>query len=176
MSHSTSLSGNERTFDPSDVIVTKTNLKGRITYANRVFLDISHLKLSDALDAPHSLIRHPNMPRCVFKLLWERIEAGKEIFAYVVNRAMNGDHYWVFAHVTPSFDENGQVSGYHSNRRVPDRKIIEGTIKPLYDELCAIEQGRGKSSRKDGLTAAYDALHQRLQSRGLDYDRFIFSN
>jgi len=54
--------------------------------------------------------------------------------------------------------------------------VIEGTIKPLYDELCAIEQGRGKSSRKDGLTTAYEALHQRLQSRGLDYDRFIFSN
>lgn len=174
MRTSPSLTGNERMFDPGDVIVTKTDLKGRITYANRVFLRISHLNLSDALDEPHSLIRHPAMPRCVFKLLWERIETGKEIFAYVINRAMNGDHYWVFAHVTPSFGPGGEISGYHSNRRLPDKRVVESVIKPLYDELCGIEQHG--SGRKDGITAAYEALHQRLQSRGLDYDRFIFSN
>lgn len=167
------LTGHERTFDPSDIIVTKTDLKGRITYANRVFLNISQLELGGTLEQPHSLIRHPNMPRTVFKLLWERIEAGKEIFAYVVNRAMNGDHYWVFAHVTPSFSESGQVNGYHSNRRVPDRRVINDTIRPLYDELCAIEQRSG--GRKDGLQGAYDALHEKLKNRGLDYDRFIFS-
>jgi PAS domain-containing protein len=167
------LTGHERTFDPGDVIVTKTDLKGRITYANRVFLNISHLELGNTLEQPHSLIRHPGMPRTIFKLLWERIEAGKEIFAYVVNRAMNGDHYWVFAHVTPSFSETGQVNGYHSNRRVPERRVISDTIRPLYDELCAIEQ-RG-NGRKDGLQGAYDTLHEKLKSRGLDYDRFIFS-
>ena len=167
------LSGHERTFDPSDVIVTKTDMKGRITYANRVFLRISQLELGDTLSAPHSLIRHPSMPRCVFKMLWERIETGKEIFAYVVNRAMNGDHNWVFAHVTPSFTNGGQITGYHSNRRVPNRRIVDDTIKPLYDELCAIEQR--PNGRKDGLMAAYETLQHRLQSRGLDYDRFIFS-
>jgi hypothetical protein len=168
-----SLTGHERTFDPGDIIVTKTDLKGRITYANRVFLNLSQLELNNTLEQPHSLIRHPGMPRTVFKLLWERIEAGKEIFAYVVNRAMNGDHYWVFAHVTPSFSESGQVNGYHSNRRVPDRRIINETIRPLYDELCAIEQRGG--GRKDGLQGAYDTLHEKLKNRGLDYDRFIFS-
>jgi hypothetical protein len=167
------LTGQERKFDPGDVIVTKTDLKGRITYANRVFLNISQLTLGNTLNEPHSLIRHPQMPRCVFKLLWDRIEAGKEIFAYVLNRATTGDHYWVFAHVTPSFGVEGSVTGYHSNRRVPDRRIIDNVIKPLYDELCSIEQ-RG-DGRKDGMAAAYDALNQRLQSRGLDYDRFIFS-
>jgi hypothetical protein len=84
------LTGHERTFDPGDIIVTKTDLKGRITYANRVFLNLSQLELNNTLEQPHSLIRHPGMPRTVFKLLWERIEAGKEIFAYVVNRAMTG--------------------------------------------------------------------------------------
>lgn len=167
------LTGQERKFDPGDVIVTKTDLKGRITYANRVFLNISQLDLGNTLSEPHSLIRHPQMPRCVFKLLWERIEAGKEIFAYVLNRATSGDHYWVFAHVTPSLGTDGRVAGYHSNRRVPDRRVIDSVIKPLYEELFGIEQ-RG-DGRKDGMSAAYDALHQRLQSRGLDYDRFIFS-
>ena len=59
------------------------------------------------------------MPRCVFKLLWNTIDQGEEIFAYVVNLAGSGDHYWVFAHVTPSFDSEGNIIGYHSNRRPP---------------------------------------------------------
>ena len=85
----------------------------------------------EVLGKPHSLIRHPHMPRCVFKLLWDTIAGGDEIFAYVVNRCKNGDHYWVLAHVTPSRNTNGDIIGYHSNRRVPDRKIVEGTITPL---------------------------------------------
>ena len=169
-----SLTGIERSFGKDEIIVSKTNTKGHIEYGNRLFYDLAGYPEKDLIGAPHSIIRHPHMPRCVFKLLWDTIEAKKEIFAYVINRSANGDHYWVFAHVTPSFTESGQINGYHSNRRVPDRRIVSETIKPLYDELLAIEQGRS-GGRKDGLQAAYDALHQKLQSRGLDYDRFIFS-
>ena len=76
------------------------------------------------------------MPRCVFKLLWDRISVDKkEIFAYVINRCANGDHYWVFAHVTPTFDDSGQVLGFHSNRRVPSRDVLNNTIIPLYKTL-----------------------------------------
>src|SRR5262245_50009336 len=98
----TALTGRERSFGQDDIIVSKTDLKGRLIYANRVFLDIADLTLKETIGQPHSLIRHPHMPRCIFKLLWERIQAGKELFAYVMNRSKNGDHYWVIAHVTPS--------------------------------------------------------------------------
>ena len=168
-----SLTGRERNFDSHEVIVSKTDTTGRIVYANRVFLGIGDLSLDETLGAPHSLIRHPQMPRTIFKLLWERISAGKEIFAYVLNRAMNGDHYWVFAHVTPSITATGEITGYHSNRRAPDRSKITTVIQPLYDELLRIEQQ--PTNRKDGLTTAYEALHDRLKSKGVDYDRFIFS-
>jgi len=88
------------------------------------------------------------MPRCIFKLLWDGLQAGNEVFAYVINMASNGDHYWVFAHVTPSIDENGAIVGYHSNRRVPEDRILTD-IKALYGKLLAEEKRHG--DRKQGL-------------------------
>ncbi len=167
------LTHQERRFAADDVIVTKTDLKGRITYANRVFLDISGLELKTALGAPHSIIRHPDMPRCIFKFLWDRLQAGKEVFAYVVNRATSGDHYWVFAHVTPSFDAGGKIIGYHSNRRVPNRDTVEKVIVPLYADL-RVEEERHEN-RKDGMNHAFDRLSGKLKERGLGYDEFVFS-
>ncbi|HVO01019.1 MAG TPA: PAS domain-containing protein [Candidatus Cybelea sp.] len=167
-----SLTGKERFFDANEVIVSKTDLKGRITYANRTFLKVAGLDIPHALDAPHSLIRHPDMPRSVFWLLWETIQAGREIFAYVLNRAMNGDHYWVFAHVTPSFDEKGAIIGYHSNRRSPRREPIE-IVKPIYAELLGIEESH--ENRKEGMHAAVAALTAKLKSAGVSYDEFVFS-
>jgi len=168
-----SLTGVERRFEPDEIIVTKTDRGGRITYANPVFLRMSHLTERQALGAPHNVIRHPEMPRCVFKLLWEVIERGNEIFAYVLNRAINGDHYWVFAHVTPTFNQAGEIEGYHSNRRVPERRVLEQTIQPLYRELLAEEQRQTTKAR--AITAATARLTELLSARGLDYERFIFS-
>ena len=97
------------------------------------------------------------MPRAVFELLWNSLKDNKESFAYVVNRSNNGDHYWVFAHVTPSYDGSGKPVGYHSNRRVPDRKILNQHIIPLYKNLLQIEK---RSARpKDELAASYTSLH-----------------
>ena len=111
--------GNERTFGRDEVIVSKTDAKGVITYANRTFMKVAGFEEDELLGAPHSIIRHPDMPRCVFKLLWDTLAAGREIFAYVVNMAKNGDHYWVFAHVTPSIGLSGDLLGYHSNPSRP---------------------------------------------------------
>jgi hypothetical protein len=80
------------------------------------------------------------MPRYIFKLLWDTLQNGQAIFSYVINRSKNGDHYWVLAHVTPSLDEAGNITSYHSNRRVPDRKILTETIIPLYAQLLAEEK------------------------------------
>ena len=125
------LTGRERFFDDRDIIVSKTNLQGHITYANRVFLDIAGYREDEVLNQPHKILRHPDMPRCIFKLMWETIESGREVFAYVINRCKDGDHYWVYAHVTPSFDMSGKIIGYHSNRRVPQREILDQAIIPL---------------------------------------------
>lgn len=166
-------SGREATFTPDEIIVSKTDLKGAMTYVNQTFCKVSDFKETELLGKPHSLIRHPNMPRCVFKLIWDKIQAGHEVFGYVVNQTKFGDYYWVFAHVTPSFDENGQIVGYHSNRRAPDKKIIDSVISPLYADLLAIESR--SSNRRDGMNRAYDALCEILKDKGIDYDEFILS-
>ena len=169
----TSLTGVERTFKENELIVSKTNLKGHITYANRLFIDLSGYEEKDLIDAPHAILRHPHMPRCVFKLLWDTIQDKRELFAYVINRCANGDHYWVFAHVTPSFDANNNVTGFHSNRRVPKRSTIDGVIKPLYEKLLAEENRH--ANRKDGMNAGYAMLENILKEKGVGYDEFIFS-
>ncbi len=165
------LTGVERTFGDDEIIVSKTDLKGRITYANRVFLNIAGYTEKEVLGQPHSMIRHPAMPRCVFKLLWQTIEAGQEIFAYVINRAKNGDHYWVYAHVTPSFDKAGKIIGYHSNRRVPDREIVDEHIVPLYQGLR--EEEARHASRKDGMFAGEQMVLNVLADAGVEYDEFV---
>lgn len=164
--------GVERTFDPDELIVSKTNLKGEITYANDVFCRIAGYRESEVVGAPHNIIRHPDMPRCVFKLLWDRIQSGKEIFAYVVNLAENGDHYWVLAHVTPTFDVNGTIIGYHSNRRVPEKGAVT-KVRDLYAKLRAEERKHG--DRKEGLDSAQEMLQALLKDSGMEYDEFAFS-
>lgn len=161
--------GVERTFPESSVIVSKTDARGIITYANRTFLDVAGYDLAEVIGQPHNFIRHSAMPRSVFKLLWERIAAGFEVFAYVVNMAKHGDHYWVFAHVTPTYDQNGSIVGYHSNRRVPRRDAI-AAVEPVYRLLVERERSAGP---KLGLEDATATLHAFLKSKGTDYDRFV---
>ena len=86
--------------------------------------------------------------------------------------AKTGDFYWVFAHVTPSFDETGNMVGFHSNRRAPRRDAV-AAIEPIYRSLCAEEERHADS--KAGLAAAYNMLVETLDSRGQTYDEFIFS-
>ena len=173
MTRKSSLSGKEVFFDDNDIIVSKTDLKGRLTYCNDVFLNIAGYTEEECLGQQHSMIRHPDMPRSIFKLLWDTIQNGDEIFAYVVNRCKNGDHYWVYAHVTPSFDTNGKVIGFHSNRRVPDKRVLEDTIIPLYKQLKNEENSDG--NRKEGLQKSMQVLTDMLAEQGLGYDEWVLT-
>lgn len=173
MARETSLTGVEKFFDDDELIVSKTDLKGAITYGNEVFFRMAGYTERESLGQPHSIIRHPDMPRCVFWLLWETIQSGQEIFAYVLNRSKNGDHYWVNAHVSPSLDASGAIISYHSNRRVPDRHIVENTIIPLYKDLLAEEQSH--ASGKDGMEASKTMLMELLAKNNVAYDEFIAS-
>lgn len=164
--------GVEHLLGEEELIVSKTDLKGRITYANDIFLRMAKYSYTELIGAPHGLIRHPDMPRCVFKLLWDTLQAKREIFAYVVNLAKDGSHYWVFAHVTPTFDQQGNIIGYHSNRRRPDRAPIE-RIEPIYKALCE-EEGR-HANAKEGMRAGSDMMLGLLKQKGLAYDEFVLS-
>lgn len=172
MSRDSFLTGNEVTFQDDDIIVSKTNLKGHLTYANKLFLEIAGYTEQEVIGKPHNIIRHPDMPRVIFKMLWDTVRDGKEVFAYVINRCKNGDHYWVYAHVTPSRDMNGKIIGYHSNRRVPQKDILNQTIIPLYKQL---KQAEDLADRKEGLLNSENLMSGYLADQQLAYDEFIMT-
>ncbi len=153
----------------SDFIVSKTDLKGRITYANRVFMRVSGYPEYELLNVQHNIVRHPDMPRGVFRLLWSVIETGQECFAYVKNLAKNGDYYWVFANVTRDYDANGKPIGYFSVRRKPSRAGIDA-ITPLYREMLSIERRAGA---RDAPDASLKWLTEQLSAKRTRYEEFI---
>ncbi len=163
--------GRTVTFGDDELIVSKTDPRGVITYANDVFVRVSGYSEAELLGAPHNILRHPDMPACVFQLLWDTLKQKQEIFAYVNNLARNGDSYWVFAHVTPSVDASGRVIGYHSNRRVPHQDALD-KVRPLYAALLAEE--RRHRGRADGIRATMTMLGDTLQKAGVTYGEFVF--
>ncbi len=166
------LTGVERFLASDGIVVSKTDTKGRITYANRTFLDIAGYSEREVLGRPHNIVRHPEMPRAVFKLLWDTITDGREIFAYVINRAKNGDHYWVFAHVTPTFDRDGTITSFHSSRRAPRREAVEA-IRPVYRELRD-EEAR-HSAPGEAAAAGVELLTTKFIGAGGTYEDLVFS-
>lgn len=157
--------------DDDDVIVSKTDLKGRITYANRVFMSIANYSEKELLNVQHNIVRHPDMPRGAFKLLWDTLKVEKEFFGYVKNMASNGDYYWVFANVTPDYDSRGNVVGYFSVRRKPKASAV-ATMQGIYQEMLDVERKAGAANAPDASIAHVVA---KLKSLGTTYDRFILS-
>ncbi|AXK40001.1 methyl-accepting chemotaxis protein [Crenobacter cavernae] len=120
----------ERRVDPAHPIVTKTDAKGIITYANRAFIDISGYEEAELIGKNHNVVRHPDMPPEAFADLWETVKTGQPWRGLVKNRAKNGDFYWVEAYVTP-ITEHGRTVGYMSIRSSPKRAEID-TAEALY--------------------------------------------
>jgi PAS domain S-box-containing protein len=164
--------GREAAFGRDEIIVSKTDTKGRLTYVNRLFMTISGYQEGELLGQPHNIIRHPDMPKSVFACLWETIAAGREIFAYVKNMTKTGDHYWVMAHVTPTFDADGAIKGYHSSRRTADRQAL-ARIEPLYAELRAAETRH--ANVRESVAAGTAVLTDALRSAGREYDEFVLT-
>ncbi|MEA2072932.1 MAG: PAS domain S-box protein [Campylobacterota bacterium] len=156
----------EKKFDANTLLVTKTDLKGKITYANRGFKDIVAMSEEELINAPHNIIRHPDMPKVIFKFLWSYLQDEKEIHAYVKNICSDGSYYWVLANVTPSY-LNGKVIGYHSSRRKPSVEALE-VIIPLYKNLLQAE-------KSGGIYASEKIINDILNEKGVNYDEFILS-
>jgi PAS domain S-box-containing protein len=155
----------------NDFIVSKTDLKGRITYGNEIFIEFSGYTEAELLGAQHNIIRHPDMPRGVFKFLWDTIATGSEVFAYVKNMSRDGSFYWVFANVTPDYDSAGNIIGYFSVRRAPRRSAIQ-VLEPLYRQMLAAEQQAGP---KDACAASLALLTSVLNEKGMCYDELVLA-
>ena len=151
----------------NDFIVSKTDLKGKITYVNRIFMEMGEYSEEELLGKPHSIIRHSDMPKAVFKYLWDTIPTKQEVFAYVLNRTKNGNDYWVYANITASLDNNGNIIGYYSVRRKPNPTALE-IIKPLYAKMLEVE-------KRTSVEASFQVLVDVLTDKGVGYDELIIS-
>ncbi|MFL9924627.1 methyl-accepting chemotaxis protein [Herbaspirillum lusitanum] len=139
MRMNTPVSNVERPLLDGKSIVSKTDLKGNITYVNPYFIEVSGFNEEELLGAPQNLIRHPDMPAEAFADMWKTIKSGTPWTGLVKNRSKSGDHYWVRANVTP-IRENGQVVGYMSVRTKPERQAVADAEK-LY---ASIRKGQAK--------------------------------
>jgi len=129
--------------DPNRYIVSETDEKGRITFANDYFMEVSGYSQEELIGKPHNIVRHPDMPKIVFKLLWQTISSGKNINAVVKNLAKDGRYYWIFTEFEIRKDtDTGEIIGYHASRKTISKHAIE-IIANLYKELLAIEKSEG---------------------------------
>jgi PAS domain S-box-containing protein len=158
---------NEKTLKVDDFIVSKTDMKGKILYGNKTFIKISGYSEKELLGAPHSILRHPDMPKIVFYFLWERIKIKQEIFAYVKNLCKDGSYYWVFANVTATLDDHGNIRDFHSVRRKPSDKALK-IIPEIYAKLL-------KAENSGGMEASKALLNKILDEQGVSYDTFVLS-
>jgi len=161
----------ERVMREDDFIVSMTDPKGRITYGNRTFIEFSGYSEAELLGSQHNIIRHPDMPRAVFKLLWDKIQNREECFAYVKNMSRDGGFYWVFTNVTPNLDASGNITGYFSVRRKPKASGIR-TMTEVYRIMLEAES---KAGAANAIAASTKILVDILKEKGLGYDELILA-
>jgi len=128
-----------------DIIVSKGDEKGDITYANPIFFKLAGYAQGELLFKPHSIIRHPDMPKVIFKLLWDNLKSGKDTYAFVKNLSKDGSFYWVYAHIRVAKNPNGSFRNYVSTRKTMSKKARE-IIEPLYTRLLKAEKDSGVDS------------------------------
>ncbi|MBU1658963.1 PAS domain-containing protein [bacterium] len=128
--------------DPKRYIVSETDEKGKITYCNDYFIEVCGYSKEELIGKPHSIIRHPDMPKVVFKLLWQTISQGKNINAVVKNLAKDGRYYWIFTEFESRTDtDTGKIIGYTASRKSISKHVIE-IIADLYAKLLEIEKNQ----------------------------------
>ena len=162
---------NEIVLRENDFIVSKTDPKGLLTYGNEIFIEFSGYTESELLGKQHNIVRHPDMPRAVFKLLWDTLQAGNEFNGYVKNLSKNGSFYWVFANVTPSYAPDGTLLGYYSVRRKPRQDAVK-FIEQLYRDMLETESRAGA---RNAIDASTQLLTDLLNSKEVGYEEFVLT-
>ena len=148
-------------------IVSKSDLNGNITYANRMFMEISGYSEAELLNNPHNIIRHPDMPKALFAHLWKTLKAGMEFFGYVKNCSAQGHGYWVFAHIVQERDADDNIVGYSSFRRGASDDAI-AVLEPMYQKLLQQERAVGPD-------AAWKQWEQELATQQHDYESLMLA-
>lgn len=152
--------------DSKKEILSETDITGKTTYANAYFVELSGYPEEELMGKPHNIVRHPDMPKTVFKLLWEALKVGKEYKAIIKNRRRDGKYYWVYSEYKPLYNDKKQIRGYRSHRRPVPKKTLED-VEVLYKKLLDLELTKGQ---KD----AEMFLELKLHNDGYhDYSAFV---
>jgi PAS domain S-box-containing protein len=157
--------GKEIKLDSKRFIVSKTDTTGKILYGNNYFTEISGYREEELIGRSHSIVRHPDMPKAIFYLMWAYLKQGKNIVAVIKNMTKNGDHYWITTDFDIKYDRSGKVRHYIAFRQAAPRHVIK-EIEPLYKRLRKIED-------EYGMRASIEYLNDYLDIKGMNYDCFI---
>jgi len=115
-------------------IISRTDLEGTITFANKAFCELSGYNKNELIGTPHSIVRHPDMPKSIFQEMWETIQNNQKWHGFIKNLRKDGRYYWTEAFIEPLFDENGNKIGYMAARKAvsnSDKEIYERKYKEL---------------------------------------------
>ncbi|SEC54454.1 PAS domain S-box-containing protein [Tenacibaculum sp. MAR_2009_124] len=135
----------EVTWDKTQTIVSKTDLYGTILYANNIFTQVCEYSAIELIGEPHNIIRHPDMPKIAFKVLWDALKKGENFHAIVKNLTRTGRYYWVITDFTIDKNEKGEPCSYTARRKaVPDGVVKK--IEPIYKTLLDIEKLKGEKA------------------------------
>lgn len=147
-------------------ILSETDITGKTTYANAYFVELSGYPEEELMGKPHSIVRHPDMPKTVFKLLWDNLKVGREYKAIVKNRRKDGKFYWVYSEYKPLYNDKKQIRGYRSHRWPVPKKTLE-EVETLYAKLLDLEETKNQKE-------AEMFLELKLHNDGYqDYSAFV---
>jgi PAS domain S-box-containing protein len=155
----------------NEFISSKTDTTGILTYVNALFIKYSGYTESELIGQQHNIVRHPDMPRVIFKLMWDTLKSKREFNGYIKNLNKNGSFYWVFANVTPNYSSDNELLGYYSVRRKPEADKLN-YIQSLYEELLEIEQ---QSPAAEAINNSLYKLNVILNGSEKGYDEFILT-
>jgi len=155
----------EVSFKEYELIVSTTDKKGNILYANDIFCKVAGYKKDELINKPHNIIRHPDMPKAVFKLLWDRVLNNQTIYAFVKNKTKDGNYYWVKAFVSAILDENNQIKKLVSYRKKANSYAVK-VVGKLFKQLVEYEKDHT-------VKESVEFLERYLDDRNLNYDQFV---
>ncbi|CAA6801079.1 MAG: Methyl-accepting chemotaxis protein [uncultured Sulfurovum sp.] len=147
------------------VLVSRTDTEGNIVYCNPTFLEVNDFKSSEIIRQPHSIVRHPDMPQTIFRVIWSIIEQGMPIQAVIKNQTNTGEYYWTLMTIKPQKDRDNKIISYVSyGKQAPDKVIEE--IEALYRVLSEIEHDID-------ISAALGFLESHLQEKDMTYAQYM---
>ncbi len=159
---------NEIKLNPKRYIVSKTDPKGVIEYGNDYFVEISGYSEGELMGQPHSIIRHPDMPKIVFKMVWDRINKAQNIIAIVKNLAKDGNFYWIVTEFEAKVDPiTNNIISHTAFKKAAPKNAVK-IIEPVYTKLLEIEE-------KGEIEASEKYFRGFLEDKGMTYDEYIDS-